>query len=91
MTEEIKNSYKGYSLFKDVTDDLLQAWNRANVIANINEDLNADEAQAYFEHFDAVEKMKIEMLLMMVSVSGKEEVQKRVMKCIEEEPLEEEA
>jgi hypothetical protein len=81
MTEE-KNSYKGYSLFKDVTDDLLQAWNRASVVANINVDLDAKAAETYVEHFTAVEKMKITMLLAMVSHSGKEEVQKRVMKTV---------
>ena len=78
--------YKGYSLFTDVSDDLLQAWNRAQTIANINEKLGADDAQAYHDHFDPAEKMKVEILLAAVSANGKEEVQKRVMACIEETP-----
>lgn len=75
--------YKGYDLFMDVQDDLLQAWNRANTIANINEKLGAEDADAYHKSYDNVGRMKVEMLLAMVSHSGKEEVQKRIMKTIE--------
>lgn len=78
-------NYKGYELFKDVEDDLLQAWNRANVIANIAKDLGEEDAQAYHELFEPVEKMKVELLLMMVSANGREEVQKRINKCLQEE------
>lgn len=75
--------YKGYDLFMDVQDDLLQAWNRANTIANINEKLGSEDADAYHQMYDPVSKMKVEMLLAMVSHSGKEEVQKRINKTIE--------
>lgn len=78
-------NFKGYELFNDMKDDLLQAWNRANVIANINESLGVNDAQAYHDLFNPVEKMKIEMLLIMVSANGKEEVQKRIMKTLEDE------
>lgn len=77
------NEYKGYPLFNDLTDDLLQAWNRAQTIANINEKLGSEDAEAYAALLTKVEKMKVEMLLAMVSHSGKETVQKRIMQTIE--------
>ncbi|AUR99343.1 hypothetical protein NVP1264O_31 [Vibrio phage 1.264.O._10N.286.51.F2] len=77
--------YKGYDLFTELEDDLLQAWNRANTIANINEKLGAEDADAYHKSYGNVERMKVEMLLSMVSASGKEEVQKRIMKTLESE------
>lgn len=80
----MSNTYKGYDLFNNLEDDLLKAWNRANVVANINQALGPDEAENYANHFDLVEKMKVEILLLMVSLNGKEEVQKRVMKCLNE-------
>lgn len=80
---EATKDYKGYDLFMDVQDDLLQAWNRANTIANINDKLGAEDADNYHKSYGNVERMKVEMLLAMVSSSGKEEVQKRIMKTIE--------
>ena len=75
--------YKGYSLFEDLDNDLLQAWNRCNTIANINKDVSEEAAQEYFDLFDKTEQMKIKMLLLMTSASGKEEVQKRINETLE--------
>lgn len=75
--------YKGYSLFEDVENDLLQAWNRCNTIANINKDVSEEAAQEYFDMFNKVEQMKIKMLLLMVSTSGKDEVQKRINETLQ--------
>lgn len=77
--------YKGYPLFTDTDNDLLQAWNRCNTLANINKDVDEESAQEYFDMFDKTEQMKIKMLLLMVSASGKDEVQKRINETLEVE------
>ena len=79
------SEYKSYPLFDEVENDLLQAWNRANIIANINKDKDIDMANEYFEQFNKTEQMKIKMLLLMVSASGKEEVQKRINETLDAE------
>ena len=79
------SEYKSYPLFDEVENDLLQAWNRANIIANINKDKDIDMANEYFEQFNKTEQMKIKMLLLMVSASGKEEVQKRINETLTSE------
>lgn len=86
MTEE-KNSYKGYSLFNDVEDDLLQAWNRSQVVANINQDMGQESAESYVNHFKPEDKMKVQILLAAVSHVGKEEVQKRITATIGSEAV----
>ena len=43
----IVNDHKGYSLFNDVRDPSLQAWNRCNVINNIREAHGNSEAISY--------------------------------------------
>lgn len=75
--------YKGYDLFSEVQDDLLQAWNRANTIVNINDKLGADDADAYHKSYDAVARMKVEMLMEMVKEHGRDTVLKRINMCVD--------
>lgn len=75
--------YKGYDLFTDVEDDLLQAWNRANTIVNITDKLGSDDAESYHQSYDKVARMKVEMLMMMVKEKGRDAVVKQINKCVE--------
>jgi len=75
--------YKGYDLFTDVQDDLLQAWNRANTIVNINDKLGSEDADAYHQSYDSVARMKVEMLMAMVKDLGRDAVVKQINKCVE--------
>lgn len=77
--------YKGYSLFNDIESDLLQAWNRAETIASINKAMGEAMAQEYFEQFTGTAQMKIKILLMAVSASGRDEVFKRVKETLDGE------
>lgn len=80
---ETKTLFQGYDTFCDLKDDLLQAWNRAQTIPKIVLALGEDAANDYHNQFSAVERMKVEMLLEMVNISGIEEVQKRINKSFE--------
>jgi hypothetical protein len=77
--------FKGYPTFTDLDNDLLQAWNRCEIIADINKSCGADLAQDYFDTFNEVEQMKIKMLLLMVSSCGKEETKKQILASLEED------
>lgn len=79
MTKE----FKGYPLFNDVTDDLLRAWNRFNIGLNIMETLGEDDAEAYMLQFSDLDVKQVELLALMATIHGHEEVQKQVMEIME--------
>ena len=57
------NQYKGYSLFNDVSNKRIQAYNRMVVSFNIYSDLKNDvDVQKYASHFSGEEyRLMIEM------------------------------
>ncbi len=73
------NSYKGYSLFKDVEDRTLQTWNRAVTMFNINEKLNEKVAREYAQHFTQNETTKLYMMLQYIKVKGAELVRQEIL------------
>lgn len=79
MTKE----FKGYPLFNDVTDDLLRAWNRFNIGLNIMETLGEDDAEAYMLQFSDLDVKQVELLALMATIHGHEEVQKQVTEIME--------
>jgi len=79
MTKE----FKGYPLFNDVTDDLLRAWNRIQIGQNIMEALGEEEAQAYLENFNDTDLMQVELLALMVSIHGEDEIRKQINEIVE--------
>lgn len=81
------SNLKGYSDFNDVTNDLLQAWNRAETIVNINDAKGNDSAQEYIDQFTADEQMKIKILLMAVSHHGRDAVYKKVQETLNDVEL----
>lgn len=65
------NSYKGYSLFNDVEDKALQAWNRFVVMMNILSDTKSEqESTNYVNHFTDEEKISIKETGRMIREQG---------------------
>ncbi len=77
------NEYKGYPLFNDVSDDLLRAWNRMRIAANIMQDVGDDNSKEYLENFNDTDLMQIELLALMASIHGEEEIQKQINEIME--------
>ncbi|AUR96958.1 hypothetical protein NVP1253O_25 [Vibrio phage 1.253.O._10N.286.45.B12] len=77
-------THKTYDLFNEMDNDLLQAWNRCNVLANIKKDNGDEEATKYFDNFNETEQMKMKMLLLSVSTSGKAEVYRKIQESMDE-------
>lgn len=74
------NSYKGYSLFKEVKDNALQTWNRAVTMFNINEKFNEKMAREYANNFSEHDIVKLYMMLQYIKVKGAELVRKEIMR-----------
>jgi len=65
------NSYKGYSLFNDVENKALQAWNRFVVMMNILKDTGSEaESTNYVNHFENDDKVRIKETGRMIEENG---------------------
>lgn len=77
-------THKTYDLFNEMDNDLLQAWNRCNALANIKKDNGDEEANKYFDNFNETEQMKMKMLLLSVSTNGKAETYRKIQESMKE-------
>lgn len=77
------DSFKGYSNFNDVDNDLLRIWNITQTAVEITSTIDSDTGEAYLDQFSEEDKMKIKILLLGVSTQGKEDMQRRVNEAIE--------
>ena len=73
-----ENKFMGYSLFKDVTDPILRAYNRSCVIKNIKDTVGHNTAVNYINQFSKEDKLKISIILVSVLEHGWEAVGKEI-------------
>lgn len=72
------NTYKGHSLFNDVTDNTLQTYNRFVTSCNINNSLSKKNVKEYLAHFSETEQRKIHAMGQYISVVGAQEVARQI-------------
>ena len=77
------DSFKGYSNFNDVDNDLLRIWNITQTAVEITSTIDSDTGEAYLDQFSEEDRMKVKILLLGVSTQGKEDMQRRVNEAIE--------
>ena len=77
-------THNTYDLFNEMDNDLLQAWNRCNALANIMKENGEEEANKYFDNFNETEQMKMKMLLLSVSTNGKAETYRKIQDSMKE-------
>ena len=66
------NSYKGYSLFKDVENDLLRSFNRVVTLTNIKEDLGEGYVRGYLASIPETEYVRLNAVAARISQLGLE-------------------
>ena len=64
------NKFKGQSLFNDVKNPELQAWNRCSVFFNLFGDQGKLEAQMYIAQFTDEEKLRVLDMFKRVKEDG---------------------
>lgn len=74
----MKNSYLGHSLFNDVFNTSLQAFNRAVVMKNIREAVGVSAAREYSERITHIGQMKMAIIFAAVKLSSWEQVGKEI-------------
>ena len=72
------NEYKGYSLFNEVENHSLQAWNRCNVICNIQEAHGKVFAEEYAEALTENDRVKVLFMFGYIKEHGWDKVNAEV-------------
>lgn len=80
MTNNEPTEFHGYSLFKDILNPSIRAWNRANVIYTIKERHGNVVATRYAEHFPKTELTSIYAIMALVAKEGYENIRREVFK-----------
>lgn len=70
--------YKGYSLFNEVKDAKLRAFNRVQTMVNINEATGEQQAQHYVECMDDAGKKDMAIMAAWIKRDGQENVIKQI-------------
>lgn len=74
------NDYRGYSLFKDVKNPVIRAWNRLNTIYNIKEQHGSVLARRYAEQLGKSELISVYLLIASVDSKGYEQTRRDVFR-----------
>jgi len=72
--------FNGYSLFDEVKDPVLKAWNRLNTIYNMKEQGGNVMAVKYSELFDKFERIQILVMSVAVQKDGYENTRRTIFK-----------
>lgn len=76
--EEQMNDYKGYSLFNDVMNPVIRAWNRANTVFNIKEQHGSVLATRYAKNFDRNSLLAIFTVFTSIDKRGYEQTRRDI-------------
>jgi len=68
--------YKGYSLFNELEDKALQAWNRTAAMFNIASDISPKESAKYAEQIDEEGRVRMRDTLQLIKKEGYSSVRK---------------
>lgn len=77
---ETPNEFMGYSLFEDILNPSIRAWNRANTVYNIKERHGSVVASKYVSKFDKHAMFAIFTVMATVERNGYENVRRQIFK-----------
>lgn len=72
--------FNGYSLFTDVINPTIRAWNRANTVYNIKERHGDKVASNYVEKLERNEQLAVFSTMITVSREGYENVRRSIFR-----------
>lgn len=81
LNDEVPNEFIGYSLFEDIMNPSLRAWNRANTVYNIKERHGNAVAHKYVSKFDKMDMFAIFTIMATVERNGYENVRRDIFKA----------
>jgi hypothetical protein len=81
INEDVPNEFMGYSLFEDIINPAIRAWNRANTVYNIKERHGNVVATKYVSKFDKNGKFAIFSVMALVEREGYENIRREIFKA----------
>lgn len=80
MNDFAYTEFNGYSLFTDVINPTIRAWNRANTVYNIKERHGDKVASNYVAKLERTEQLAIFSTMMTVARDGYENVRRSIFR-----------
>lgn len=80
MTNDNENEFHGYSLFKDVDNPSIRAWNRSNTIYNIKERHGNAVATKYAAKFGKNDLFAVYTIMALVAKEGYENIRREIFR-----------
>lgn len=79
--KETPNEFMGYSLFEEILNPSIKAWNRANTVYNIKERHGNVVASKYVSKFHKLDVLAIYTVMATVERDGYENVRRTIFKA----------
>lgn len=77
---EVANEFMGYSLFEDILNPSIRAWNRVNTIYNIKERHGNVVASRYAAKFNKNDLFAVYTIMAIIKKNGYENVRREVFR-----------
>lgn len=79
---ENDNQFRGFTLFNDIENADVQAWNRMQMYLNIFKDHSREMADAYIRQIDEVSRKRMQKMQETIKEEGYSVVQRRIQEAV---------
>ena len=79
MSDVIVNEFKGYSLFSEIENKMLRAYNQWNVISNMTQNGYKELAYDYLNTLPQEDKVGLTIITTYIKMKGLEETKREII------------
>ena len=79
MSDVIVNEFKGYSLFSEIENKMLRAYNQWNVISNMTQNGYKELAYDYLNTLTQEDKVGLTIITTYIKMKGLEETKREII------------
>jgi hypothetical protein len=79
MSDVIVNEFKGYSLFSEIENKMLRAYNQWNVISNLTQNGYQELAYEYLNTLPQEDKVGLTIITTYIKMKGLEETKREII------------
>ena len=79
MSDIIVNEFKGYSLFTEIENKMLRAYNQWNVVSNLTQNGLKELAYEYLENLPKEDKVGLTIISTYIKMKGLEETKREII------------
>jgi hypothetical protein len=79
MSDVIVNEFKGYSLFSEIENKMLRAYNQWNVVSNLTQNGLKELASNYLDVLPKEDKVGLSIITTYIQMKGLEETKREII------------